>query len=163
MRQVYATIGLVLLGISPVDAQSIGPSAEMVDRVRELSDWIVDNSDYVAVPEKDPIYIYLSGAELRYMATGNVAKAHEPDTGFNYLALYSTSTMFLREDFELGRDDQILLHELVHHFQWANGHDQSCLGKLEREAYELQTRYAESIGEEPDIPNPLALVFITTC
>jgi hypothetical protein len=46
------------------------------------------------------------------------------------------------------RDDMgRLLHELVHYVQWANGRPQdTCLGELELEAYDLQDRWRTQRG-----------------
>jgi hypothetical protein len=57
--------------------------------------------------------------------------------------------MYVRDDLTLERDDQVLLHELVHHFQWMSDRQYDCPGAREAEAYEVQKSYAEAVGQKP--------------
>ena len=130
-------------GSSPASEGRVGPSPELLDRVGVLSRWIADNSDYEKAPALAPIFIWLSPPELRYLESGDFTEAGQAQREHVPLAIYSNRVMFLHEDFDLVRDDQILMHELVHHFQWANGRTYPCVGAQEKEAYELQQRYAD--------------------
>ena len=67
-------------------------------------------------------------------------------------AAQTRGTIYLPDTFTLGRDDYILLHELVHHLQDEGGGDFACLAEREREAYALQTRFVEEngTGEKPN-------------
>ena len=57
--------------------------------------------------------------------------------------------MYVRDDLTLEHDDQVLLHELVHHFQWMSDRQYDCPGAREAEAYEVQKSYAEAVGQKP--------------
>jgi hypothetical protein len=59
-------------------------------------------------------------------------------------------TIYLRYDFEPQdvEDRARLLHELVHWVQWSNGRNEknTCMGKLEVEAYKLQDQWRAQFG-----------------
>jgi hypothetical protein len=65
----------------------------------------------------------------------------------NILALYDhrTKTIILNNEWtrKTVKNRAILLHELVHHMQWAagKGDDYQCRGEVEREAYETQNKW----------------------
>jgi hypothetical protein len=61
-------------------------------------------------------------------------------------------TIYLKTGFERTSktDTSRLVHELIHYVQWKNGVDKNtCLGKLEVEAYELQDQWLVELGLEP--------------
>lgn len=55
-------------------------------------------------------------------------------------------------EFKVGRDDQTLVHELVHFQQDTNPNESHSLGFLEKEAYRIETQYVKDThtGELPD-------------
>jgi|GEM_PF-1199198 len=59
-------------------------------------------------------------------------------------------TIYLRYDFDPDNpeDRARLLHELVHWVQWSNSRNENntCMGKLEVEAYQLQDRWRTDSG-----------------
>jgi hypothetical protein len=67
-------------------------------------------------------------------------------------ATYNTQThvIHLLDDIDLSDPDQIsiLVHELSHHVQTANGMKYVCVGELERAAYMIQMQWLEEQGIE---------------
>ena len=74
-------------------------------------------------------------------------------------AAQSDGAIYLPDTFTLGRDDFMLLHELVHHMQDESGHKFECLAEREREAYLLQTRFVEETGTG-DAPNNMFMLML---
>lgn len=127
--------------------------------------WIVENSRYDP-PARMPVFVFVSQRELEYLRTGKTGYLTgqlQRGKGIATLAVATPGVIFLSEQFALPRDRQILLHELVHHFQDQAGREFACIGRAEAEAYRLQREYAVTIGEAPMVPGPLMLSFITTC
>ena len=98
----------------------------------------------------------------------------DTSVGYKTLALYieSSETIYISNDFwwPSKKDQSILLHELVHHMQFANNYQkttESC-GRpdLEAQAYSVQSEWLKTHGMslEKDIGiGPLYLYIITTC
>lgn len=158
-----ALFALALLASLP--AHAVGPDERLVAKVAELSEWIEANTDYSLSRRHDlPIFLFVSPPELAYAYAGNVENgAANTAAGLEPVALYNTGHMLLREDFDPDRDSQVLLHELVHHFQHYSGRKFRCVGEREEEAYRLQEQYAAEIGEPARVPNGLARLLFTAC
>ena len=95
------------------------------------------------------------------------------DGVYNILALYNhdTKTVILQKHFSIKsiKDQSILLHELVHHFQfyWNPAkYKKMCKGHVEREAYSIHRKWLEEKGynffDTINI-NDLTLLMSTTC
>lgn len=74
----------------------------------------------------------------------------------------------LRDGWSAGdpRDVATLVHELVHHMQFAAGRDREveCVGQLEPEAYRVGARWLASQGRESlDPVNELFVLFASLC
>ncbi len=61
-------------------------------------------------------------------------------------ALAYDGAIFMGTDFMPGRDDFILVHELVHFQQFAAGKGDQCPGSLEPEAYAVQDKFVTATG-----------------
>ena len=91
----------------------------------------------------------------------------------NILALYNhkTKIIILQKHFSIDsiKDQSILLHELVHHFQYYWNpikYKKMCKGRVEREAYDIQSQWLEKKGHnifDTIKINDLGLILITTC
>jgi hypothetical protein len=145
------------------NTDAIGASSAITERLAAMSEWITHHSTYRNLPKHAPDIVYLAPQDLHAQAAGSTSqfRASAEEAGFK--ALYANGIMYLRDDFSLQRDGQILFHELVHHFQWANGGATTCKGAREVEAYDLQRLYAEDIGEEPRVPSALAMIVLSAC
>ena len=151
MRFVKAAfIIAILLASSSAPVRADAPSAAFLQRVDELVRWIAANSDYPVELKKAPNFVFQSPATIRQRFSG-AAMGYRADTS-SIMAAQFGGTIYLLDTFELGRDDYILLHELVHHLQDENGKTFKCIAEREREAYLLQSRFvAETgIGEAPN-------------
>lgn len=69
------------------------------------------------------------------------AMAHEPIGNVN--AAYYYGSLYLHENFTKD-DTPYLIHELVHHYQAGFAINYECENAKEREAYEIQNKYAVS-------------------
>lgn len=135
MLTVIAAIALAIMAW-PVRAE---PAKDKLDqRVTELIEFVTLVTDYKVTtrpkilfrdtPLLGKIAGFPAGSGVRGVAIGNV--------------------IFLPADFELGRDDDLLLHELVHFAQFENGKDgNGCAGRLEPEAYRIQDAFNASRGD----------------
>ncbi len=112
--------------------------------------WIGGNSDY-AVPATQPNIAMVEPYQLcrRYGVT-----SQQDCTAIKLMGLYDKAyTVYLRYDFDPAdmADRGRLLHELVHWVQWSNKRNEvnSCMGRLEAEAYRLQDRWRARYGLPP--------------
>lgn len=129
-------------------AQSASGENAVEFRAAELIAWIGENSAFdvrhVSVPE----IVRNSRAEIAVLLGFDAA-----DVPNQPLAAYRTGTVLLPPEFQIGWDDWMLLHELVHHVQHETGATYACKEKQERVAYELQVKFAHDRGGR--IPNDL--------
>jgi len=120
-------------------------------------------------------------AEMKHLSydcdniiSSNKDVCKDTSVGGKTLALYmeSSETIYLSNDFSWTskKDQSILLHELVHHMQFANNYQkttESCKRSvLEAQAYSVQSEWLKTYGMslEKDIGlGPLYLYIITTC
>ena len=128
-------------------------------RAEELTHWIVERTEYQYVPP--PAILFVPHLKLNYVffsASKGGYKGQDSVQG-----MYVPRLMLLRDDFILGKDDDFLLHELVHHLQYM--HDKlvygpkACYAKLELEAYDLQARFVTETGVGR-VPSAFYLIFL---
>jgi hypothetical protein len=151
-----------LADLKPAEEANPRPPEAFYERVDELVEWIGENSRYGEM-ESYPAFAFLTREVLNFLYyEGSPGMAYDGQEEVK--ALYIEGMMFLSEDLELGEDDYVLLHELVHHLQWEAGHlgdypnDRfGCLAEVEREAYELQAKFVEETGRG-EVPSPLFMV-----
>ncbi len=78
----------------------------------------------------------------------------------------ATGNMALADDWSTADAQSLgaLVHELVHHLQARHyaKTDRPCDGTIERQAYDAESRFLESIGAELSI-GPFALLMLTSC
>ncbi len=106
-----------------------------------LLTWIAANSVY-EMPSTTPRVVTTDVENLVYLALGEVPIIPQrARTGLKGLYDPATRTIWMREDFDRGRDRHLLVHELVHFLQ----HDQPARAppepRIEAEAVRLQTLY----------------------
>lgn len=119
---------------SPIEADALGR------KIEALIGWIERNSDYTDI--KAPPVLFVTSGELKYVVSF-------PNPAFmanDVLALYVDGIVFLPDNFQLGRHDYMLLHELVHHAQKESGREYGCVAEREAEAYALQIRFVDETG-----------------
>ena len=137
----------------------------------------VSQSMGVIVPTEFPVVQYATSQEMTCMLAGQDPAECDIVLGKDdskVLALYNPSSrvLLLQEgrDYTTPASISIIVHELVHHIQTANGLTYSCLGKLERAAYDTQIKWLEAHGFdayellEKDLKlDRMAIFFITVC
>jgi hypothetical protein len=148
MRAVRAAIvaGLLACGV----AQAAPPESAFQQRVDELVRWIAAHSEYPAALKTPPQFVFLTPDAIRHTFS-NTALGYKSDTS-DVRAAQMRGTIILPDTFQLGRDDYMLLHELVHYLQDESGKRFECPALREREAYLLQSRFVDETGagEKPN-------------
>jgi hypothetical protein len=144
-----------LLACAP--ARAAPPEEAFEQRVAELLRWIAAHSDYPPAVGRLPAFVFLAPDTIRHTFTG-AAMGYTAEMSDVRAALVR-GTIYLPDTFTLGRDDYMLLHELVHHLQDESGKDFACLALREREAYELQTRFVEETGRG-EAPNDMFMLML---
>jgi hypothetical protein len=142
--------GLALVLASAAFAQAPVPPDALQRRVDELVRWIAANSDYPPALKRPPQFVFLAPEVIRHGFSSS-SLGYSVDTS-TVRAAQIKGTIYLPNTFALGRDDYMLLHELVHYLQDENGRQFQCLALREREAYALQTAFVKEtgVGETPN-------------
>jgi hypothetical protein len=118
--------------------------------MNDLVRWIAARSDYPPELKRAPRFVFLSPEAIRH-GFSRSSLGYSDETS-SVRAAQTGGTIYLPDNFTLGRDDYILLHELVHHLQDESGKRFECLAAREREAYALQSRFVQEtgLGEAPN-------------
>jgi hypothetical protein len=136
---------------------SANPPDGFAQRVAELVDWITAQSAYGPHLRHPPTFVFLSPDRIRHAFSGS-AMGYRSETS-SVRAAQTNGTIYLPETFTLGRDDYILVHELVHHLQDESGKQFECLAAREREAYVLQTKFVQQYGVG-EVPNDMYMLLL---
>lgn len=98
------------------------------------------------------------------MVIGGLAMGDAYHENHNVIAAAYGNVIFLPTSFELGRDDDVLVHELVHFVQFATGKDGEvrCSSQLEPEAYRVQDAFRAATGS-PVRSDPLTVLSLSLC
>lgn len=136
---VSAAIAAAVFLVAPAAAR---PSqAELDAAIARLTPFVQLVTGYKVAAK--PRFVFRSQIELDKMYFGEDWKP----TIKNWIgALAKNNVVFLNEDFELGRDDYILVHELTHVLQFENGKAEGCAGEREPEAYRVQDIFVAATG-----------------
>ena len=150
-----AAIALALgCAVAPAHA-SPTPDA-LVRRVEELVRWISAHSDYPATLKQLPDFVFLAPETIRHRFS-DTSMGYSDQTSVQ--AAQTGGRIYLPSTFVLGRDDYMLVHELVHHLQDESGKPFACLAMREREAYALQTAFVRETGIG-DVPNDMFMLML---
>ena len=109
-------------------------------RVEELSAFVREHTDFKVT--STPKFVFLSKDTINRVYHGDKFKDQT-----NIEAMSIGNVIFLAEDLEMGKDDDTLVHELVHYMQWETGPEGTCIGLLEHQAYTIQDKFNESRGD----------------
>ena len=154
MRNICIALALLCVPIVPARA---APAEALLVRAEELVRWISAHSAYPAQLKRAPVIVFLPPETIRH-SFGRTSMGYSSQTS-RVRAAQTQGTIYLPDTFTLGRDDYILLHELVHHLQDESGGDFACLAEREREAYALQTRFVEESGTG-EAPNDMFMLML---
>jgi hypothetical protein len=151
----FLTASALLFAAAPAFATS--PSEAFSKRVVELVGWISTQSDYPALLQQMPAFVFLSSRTIRHSFSGSAMGYTEQMSAV--VAAQVSGTIYLPDTFQLGRDDYILVHELVHHLQDESGRTFECLASREREAYRIQTKFVQETGTG-QMPNDMYMLML---
>lgn len=151
-----AVIATLLAGATTSARGETGPSDEFLQRVDELVRWISKHSDYPATVKNAPVFVFLTPQTIRHSFAGSSMGYTEKQ---NVKAAQAKDRIILPDTFTLGRDDYMLLHELVHYLQYESGKAFPCNEEREREAYVLQTAFVIETGAG-DMPNDMFMLML---
>jgi Domain of unknown function (DUF4157) len=138
---IIAAAGLsMLLGISTASADALD------NRAKELLPWVAQRTGYAADHVK--VTVILVEPRTIDLIAYRVSKDGDPKPE----AITAGATIFLPTTFELGANDDILVHELTHVLQYENDAKFRCRAEQEKQAYEVQAAFVDEtgIGTKPD-------------
>lgn len=133
------------------------PPEDFLHEAAAMVDWIVANSRYTEAVSL-PAFVMLPRATLNYIFYSQMVGGYQGQDCVN--AIYVPHIMLLADDFERAACSDILVHELVHHFQFITRVPFRCTAESEREAYEIQAKWTRETGVGV-LPSPLFLRRLT--
>ena len=122
-------------------------SADAIDeRATELLPWVAQQTGYSAEHVRVTV-LFVDPRSISLIAY-SVRKDDDPTPE----AITAGATIFLPTWFELGKNDDILAHELTHVLQYENDAKFRCRAEQEKQAYEVQSAFVDKtgIGKKPD-------------
>ena len=125
----------------------------------ELIGWVTENTDYKYNNEPLPEVLFVTPEDLNILYYGHFK---EDSTEIYGIYDYRIDTMFLRKDFDVNKQKDILLHELIHYMQDINGtlNEDSCKGDNEFEAYSLTADWQEEYNYTPSVEVNQLFIFM---
>jgi hypothetical protein len=136
-----AAAGLSMpLGICHASADPID------DRAKELLPWVAQRTGYATGQVKVMVLLVEPRTIGLIAYRANKDEAPQPE------AITVGATIFLPTWFALGKNDDILVHELTHVLQYTTDATFQCRAQQEKQAYETQAAFVEEtgIGTKPD-------------
>jgi len=127
--------------------------------------WIIAHSNLSAVQVPHIEFVPKQEMNRAYLGTADTRMFFEVESFY----LPTTATIYLPKTWRGDnlRDKSVLVHELVHHLQFANHVKTSCMGSLERQAYNLQFKWLRENGVDDPYDftslDVLTVVFAGTC
>jgi hypothetical protein len=154
MVQAVVALGLAC---ASVPALAEPPAEAFQQRVEKLVRWIAAHSEYPATLKQAPNFVFLPPEVIRHSFAGSSLGYSSQSSSVQ--AAQVRGAIYLPDTFALGRDDYILVHELVHHLQEESGKRFACMEAREREAYLLQTEFVEETGLG-EVPNDMFMLML---
>lgn len=115
----------------------------LTQHLRKANEYVLAHTRYRT--HRLPKVVWLSPTEMAKAAAEDDELCHDTSGGVTD-AREADGVMYLTKgEFELGRDDQVIVHELVHFQQDTNPNESQKLGDLEKEAYDLEARYVKDM------------------
>lgn len=140
-KTIISAAGLCLMLGSSAIADAID------DRASELLHWVAQKTGYASEHVRVTV-VFVEPRAIYLVAQGVNKDDEEPKPE----AISAGATVFLPTWFKLGKNDDILVHELTHVLQYANGAKFRCRAEQEKQAYETQAAFVEEtgVGKKPD-------------
>lgn len=117
-------------------------------RIRELITFVEQHSSYHS-PGYLPTFRYHSLKEINQTVQGDEYRG--TITAYAYF-LRGSDLITLFEGFAFKRDDDVMVHEIVHWLQEINGAEFPCKERREAEAFRIQLAFIEQTGIQSPIP-----------
>jgi hypothetical protein len=139
----------------PVKAQEgRAPHAQLMQRMEEINRFVRERTGYKAMTLPKVIILAPDQMESMRYGAGWRGKGY-PEV----VALAKKGVIFLPSNFQIGRDDYILAHELTLYQEFESGKHWECNAAMEPEAYRVQNMWVEATGrgQKADLLGPLAL------
>ena len=122
-------------------------AADAIDtRVRELLPWVAQKTGYSAE------HVKVTGVLIEPRTIDLIAYRVSKDGQPQPEAITVGATVFLPTSFTLGKNDDLLVHELTHVLQASNDATFRCRAEQEKQAYKTQAVFIDEtgIGTKPD-------------
>lgn len=110
------------------------------DRANDLLAWVAKKTGYSA--EHVKVTVLLVEPRAINLISYGIDKGENPQPE----SVTAGATVFLPTWFELGKNDDILVHELTHVLQYANDAKFRCRAEKEKQAYETQASFVDETG-----------------
>ena len=150
MKIIIAASAISLFfGFAAVSADAID------DRAKALLPWVAQKSGY----SSDHVKVTVLLAKPKLINEIAFGPKYTDQTKVDSVS--TGATIFLPTWFELGKNDDILVHELTHVLQFENGANFRCRAEQEREAYEIQSAFTDETGIGTK-PHPFSM-FLLRC
>lgn len=149
MKAIIVAAALLLYSLSAASADIID------DKAKQLLPWVAQKTGYSA----DHVRVTVLFAEPKVINAIAFGPKYTDQTKINSVS--SGATIFLPAWFELGKNDDILVHELTHVLQFENDAHFRCRAEQERQAYEVQSAFVDETGIGTK-PHPFFL-FLLRC
>ena len=145
-RATAMKIAIAAASLSSLLFISAASADPLDDRAKELLPWVAQQTGYAADHVKVTVLL-VEPRTINLIAYG-ISKDDDPKPE----AISAGATIFLPTWFELGKNDDILVHELTHVLQYANDATFRCRAEQEKQAYEAQSAFVDEsgIGKKPD-------------
>lgn len=148
MKRLAVFVLILMLGISPAAAQDMLAQpvrgAALDAMVREILEWITQNTEYAASGSPDIVFVDQAEATIAtdfYKRRGGASAWDRDNPTFKFSGLYNPKlkTVFLREDWDgdTTKGWGKLAHELVHYAQFEADKKFQCREDEEQEALVL--------------------------
>jgi hypothetical protein len=152
---VAAVAALLFMGVTAQAGPP--PEKEFTQRVEELVRWISSKSNYPATLRQMPEFVFLPPQTIRQAFSRSMLGYSDQTSSVR--AVQVKGTIYLPDTFQVGADDYMLMHELVHHMQDESGEKFGCVAEREREAYLLQAQFVEETGAG-EAPNDMFMLML---
>ena len=133
--------------------------------MRDMLDWIGDNSDYETADIPLPAIRVVTQEDLQSLYYGRLPSENE--VFLTIEAIYmGDDLIWIRDGIDPNSNayQWTILHELVHHAQAYSDKEFACVAASEVDAYALSDQYAaEVLRDEGLKSDPLVMMLITQC
>ena len=162
----YISSLFIALGLLAGQAELADERTEAVNvRIQELLPWIAGETGYKTDYVK-PIVVFKEPLAINLLVYG---EKYQKGQVRDAIAATLGTTIILPTTFELGKNDDVLIHEVVHVLQNENDHmigdqpgDFKCRNLMEYEAYQVQEKFIDEFGIGEKL-HPIFMMYFSHC